>query len=187
MDGRINVSDRCLVCWLSTPLSLHCVWGRSDGETAISQRAHTRTHSCSSPQRHTHCSFHHHDRACTQCIHTGSECIELLRLTPIEIVSTAPLISYLGCTSSCVSLWERIGHYHFITVSSFFNLKVKISQWLFSLQRMFPYSNVNHYSSDFETCHFYRNYLWSLFNRFVHENGFCPCIASITWVKELTV
>lgn len=119
--------------------------------------------------------------------HTSGECRRLLGLTPVEIVSTAPLISYLGCNSSRVSLWERIGHYHFITVSSFFNLKVKISQWLFSLQKMFPYSNVNHYCSDFETCHFNRNYLWSLFSWFIHENGFCPCIAFITRVEALTV
>lgn len=108
----------------------------------------------------TVCHQHYH----AWCVHMSNDCIWLIGLMPISLCLHCPS-NVLSWSQQLLSLFVgEDGSFHFIAVSSFFNLKVQIvlSQWEFSLQKMFPYSNVNHYCWDFETCHFNRNYLWSL-------------------------
>lgn len=121
MDGSVCLSVQ------PTSYPPHCPSIVCVGEVMVKLPLCARTHSCS-PKRRMHCLCHHHDHACTQCILMSNDCIWLLGLMPIAFAFIAPLMSYLGRNSSCLSLWERMGHYHFITVSSFLNLKVKISQ-----------------------------------------------------------
>lgn len=48
-------------------------------------QTHTHTHrAVTPPERHVLC-LHHHDYACTQCMHMSDDCIRLLWLMPISV------------------------------------------------------------------------------------------------------